>query len=337
MKAPAFWSAGPGVLAWLLSPLGWVYGLATAWRMGKPGRKAELPVICIGNLTAGGAGKTPTVLMLAKALGETGEKPFVVSRGYGGRLAGPVRVVPSKMSAADCGDEPLLLARHVPTIVSRDRLAGAQLAQAEGATLVLLDDGLQNPGLRKDFSIVVIDSGAMIGNGFCIPAGPLRAPVGLQMIHGDAVIVVGDAPAGDVMIPPDLARSGKPLFHAAITADAAVIARLQERPVLAFAGIGRPEKFFNTLRVAGIAVAATRVFADHHVFSAAELAELRREAAQNGWQLVTTEKDLMRLPQQTADIVPLPITLDSADPALLDLLQTAIAHRRSVPSDPASV
>lgn len=330
MKAPAFWSAGPGVLAWLLSPLGWIYGLATAWRMGKPGKKATLPVICIGNLTAGGAGKTPTVLMLAKALSEAGEKPFVVSRGYGGKVSGPVRVLSGGMTAADCGDEPLLLARHVPTIVSRDRLAGARLAQDEGATLVLLDDGLQNPGLRKDVSIAVIDAGAMIGNGFCIPAGPLRAPVGLQMIHIDALLLIGDRPAGDTAIPPVLARSGKPLFHAAITPDVATIARLRDGPVMAFAGIGRPEKFFNTLRSAGIQVAATRLFADHHAFSAPELAELRREATDNGWQLVTTEKDVMRLPDPTADIVTLPISLNPADPALIDLIQTAIARRRSV-------
>jgi tetraacyldisaccharide 4'-kinase len=331
MKAPAFWSDRPGLIAWLLGPLGWIYGLATAWRMAKPGRKAALPVICIGNLTAGGAGKTPTVLMLAKALRDAGETPFVVSRGYGGRLAGPVRVVPGEMTAADCGDEPLLLARHVPTIVSRDRLAGARLALAEGATLVLLDDGLQNPGLRKDFSIAVIDSGAMLGNGFCIPAGPLRAPAGLQMIHVDALLVIGDASAGDVMLPPDLARTGKPLFHATITPDTATIARLQALPVLAFAGIGRPEKFFRTLRSAGVKVAATRTFADHHAFGATELAELRREAEAKGWQLVMTEKDMVRLPEPAADIIALPVTLGTADSGLVTLIQGAIARRRLEP------
>ncbi len=331
MKAPAFWSARPGVLAWLLSPLGWIYGLATAWRMSKSGKKAALPVICIGNLTAGGAGKTPTVLMLAKALQEAGETPFVVSRGYGGKLAGPVRVVSGEMAATVCGDEPLLLAQHVPTIVSRDRLAGARLAQAEGATLVLLDDGLQNPRLRKDFSIAVIDAGAGFGNGFCVPAGPLRAPVVLQMIHVNALLVIGDAPADDATVPPDLARSGKPVFHAAIKPDIATITRLQERPLLAFAGIGRPEKFFNTLRSAGVAVAATRAYADHHPFGSAELASLRREAEENGWQLVTTEKDLVRVPEPTADIMSLPISLDPVDPALIALLQGAIARRRSGP------
>jgi tetraacyldisaccharide 4'-kinase len=328
MKAPAFWSAKPGVIAWLLSPLGWIYGLATAWRMAKPGRKTALPVICIGNLTAGGAGKTPTVLMLAKALLNAGETPFVVSRGYGGRLTGPVRVLPGKMTAADCGDEPLLLARHVPAIVSRDRLAGARLAQAEGATLVLLDDGLQNPGLYKDFSIAVIDAGAGFGNGFCVPAGPLRAPVGLQMIHVDALLVIGE---GNMALPAMAARSGKPLFHTSITPDAITITQLRERPVIAFAGIGRPEKFFDTLRSAGIAVAATRAFADHHAFGAAELAELRRAAESKKWQLVTTEKDMVRLPKPAADIIALPIALDPADPALLELIRSAIARRRSEP------
>jgi tetraacyldisaccharide 4'-kinase len=330
MKAPAFWAAAPGVIAWLLSPLGWIYGLATAWRMGRPGKKAALPVICIGNLTVGGAGKTPTVLMLAKALRDVGETPFVVSRGYGGRIAGPIRVVPGEMTAVDCGDEPLLLARRVPTMVSRDRFTGARLAQAEGATLVLLDDGLQNPGLRKDFSIAVVDSGAGFGNGFCVPAGPLRAPAGLQMIHVDALLVIGDA-AGDMMRPPDLAQSGKPLFHTAITPDSITIARLRERPVLAFAGIGRPEKFFDTLLSAGIQVAATRAYSDHHPFGAAEMASLRREAEENGWQLVTTEKDMVRLSEPAADIIALPIALGTADPALVDLILSAIARRRSEP------
>lgn len=330
MKAPAFWSAAPGAIAWLLSPLGWIYGLATAWRMGKPGKKAALPVICIGNLTVGGAGKTPTVLMLAQALREAGETPFVVSRGYGGRLVGPVNVVPSEMTSADCGDEPLLLARHVPTIVARDRLAGARLAQAEGASLVLLDDGLQNPGLHKDFSIAVIDSGVGIGNGFCVPAGPLRAPVGLQIIHVDALLVIGESPAGDAMFPSYLARPGKPLFHATITPDTATIARLREGSVLAFAGIGRPEKFFNTLRSAGVPVAATRAFADHHAYDVAELASLRREAMESGLQLVTTEKDLVRLPKQVTDITALPISLVTTDSGLTGLIRDAIARKRLV-------
>jgi tetraacyldisaccharide 4'-kinase len=331
MKAPAFWSAGPGVMAWLLSPLGWIYGLATAWRIGKPGRKAVLPVICIGNLTVGGAGKTPTVLMLAKALREAGETPFVVSRGYGGSLAGPVRVVPGEMTAADCGDEPLLLARHAPTIVSRDRLAGARLAQAEGATLVLLDDGLQNPRLHKDFSLAVVDAGAGFGNGFCVPAGPLRAPVGLQMIHVDALLVISEPSAGDQKLPTGLAQTDKPLFHAAILPDASVLARLRAVQVMAFAGIGRPEKFFSTLRTAGVQVAAMRPFADHHTFTATELANLRREAEAEQWQLVTTEKDAMRLPEPAADIVALPISLDPVDPVLVEQIRDAIARRRSEP------
>jgi tetraacyldisaccharide 4'-kinase len=331
MKAPAFWSARPGAIAWLLSPFGWIYGLATAWRMAKPGKKAALPVICIGNLTAGGAGKTPTVLMLAKSLREAGETPFVVSRGYGGRLAGPVRVAPDKMIAADCGDEPLLLARHIPTIVARDRLAGAELARNEGATLVLLDDGLQNPRLHKDFSLAVVDAGAGFGNGFCVPAGPLRAPVELQMIHVDALLVIGATMAGDAPLPAGFVRSRKPLFHTAITPDAATIMRLRGGPVLAFAGIGRPEKFFDTLRSAGIQIGATRAFADHHPFGAAELASLRCEAETNSWQLVTTEKDAVRLPEPAVDIVALPISLDPANAFLIEQILKVIARRRSAP------
>ncbi len=326
MKAPAFWSRPPGLVARLLAPLGWIYGAVTVWRMGRPGERVGIPVICIGNLTAGGAGKTPTVQMLAAALRARGETPFVVSRGYGGRLSGPVRVAPDRMTAADCGDEPRLLARSTPVIVARDRLAGARLAEAEGATLVLLDDGLQNPRLAKDCAIAVVDSGSMLGhglgNGLCLPAGPLRAPVAVQMRHVDAVLLIGDGLA------PAFAGARKPLFRARIVPEPQAVVRLAGRPLLAFAGIGRPEKFFATLRDSGLTVAQTRAFADHHPFTDAEIASLRAEAA--GRTLVTTEKDAARLPAGTVDIEVLPITLSPEGDELLELVLAAIARRRSV-------
>ncbi len=325
MKAPAFWSRPPGLIAWLLSPIGWIYGAITAWRMGRPGVRAGIPVICIGNLTAGGAGKTPTVLMLAKALEERGESPFVVSRGYGGRLAGPVRVEPERMTAAECGDEPLLLAARLPVIVSRDRLAGARLAEAQGATLVLLDDGLQNPRLAKDCTIAVVDAGQGLGNGLCLPAGPLRAPVAAQMRHVDAVLLIGDSPVST------LAGGEKPMFRARIVPDPEAVARLAGRPLLAFAGIGRPEKFFATLRDAGLDLVATRSFADHHPFTDAEIAALRADAAAAGLALVTTEKDAARLPPKARDIDRLPIMLSPEGDGLLALILGAIARRRSAP------
>ena len=289
MKTPAFWSGRPGLIAILLAPLGWIYGAVTAWRMGRQGVRVTIPVICIGNLTAGGAGKTPTVLMLAEAIGARGERPFVVSRGYGGRLAGPVRVDPDRMTASDCGDEPLFLARRLPVIVARDRLAGARMAEAEGASVILLDDGLQNPGLAKDFTIAVVDAGHGFGNGLCVPSGPLRAPIEAQMRHVDAMLTIGIAPGTP------LDGWGKPSFTARIRPDPAAVEVLAGKPLLAFAGIGRPEKFFETLRLAGLSVAQTRAFADHHGFSGAEIASLRAEAQALGLTLVTTEKDAMRL------------------------------------------
>jgi len=323
VKAPAFWSAPPGVTARLLSPLGWIYGRAAAWRMDRPGQQAALPVVCIGNLTAGGAGKTPAALMLADALRARGERPFVVSRGYGGRLAGPVRVDPRTMVAADCGDEPLLLARHVPVIVSRDRAAGAALALAEGATVALLDDGLQNPRLAKDFAIAVIDAEVGFGNGFCLPAGPLRAPLEAQMRHVDVLLSIG------ATVAPDLARWGKPVVAARIVPDPVAVAALVGRRLLAFAGIGRPEKFFATLARAGLDVAATRAFGDHHAFSVGEIAALRAEASAAGLTLVTTEKDAMRLPHHSEEIAVLPIALAMEDDGLVERVAEAIGRRRS--------
>ncbi len=323
MNAPAFWSRSPGIVAWLLAPLGWIYGAVTAWRMGRTGVSAGIPVICVGNLTAGGAGKTPTVLMLAAALLAKGERPFVVSRGYGGRLAGPVLVDPDQMTAADCGDEPRLLARRLPVIVARDRLAGTRLAEAKGATLVLLDDGLQNPRLTRDCTIAVVDAGLGFGNGFCLPAGPLRAPVAAQMRHVDALLLIGDGP------PPALIDGDRPFFRARIVPDPQAIAQLAGRPLMAFAGIGRPDKFFATLRESGLTVVETRSFADHHPFSDAEIAALRQEASAQGLTLVTTEKDAARLPADAHDIEMVPITLSPEGDGLLAVVLAAIARRRS--------
>ncbi len=331
MRAPAFWSAKPGLIAWLLTPLAWIYGRVTFWRMSWRGGRAVLPVICVGNLTVGGAGKTPTVLMLANALAQAGEKPFVVSRGYGGKIPGTSRVDPVAMTAAECGDEPLLLARHVPTIVSRDRLAGAAMAHAQGATVVLLDDGYQNPSLLKDFALVVVDGEAGFGNGLCMPAGPLRAPVDLQLRHADAVLIIANTAGEAGPGLGALAASGKAVFRAVLQPDPATISRLMAKPVLAFAGIGRPEKFFETLRSAGVDVAAVRSFADHHPFSPAEIASLRDEAAHNAWILATTEKDAVRLPADAADIVSLPITLDLSGQGLVERIVSTIAHRRLTP------
>jgi len=326
MKAPAFWTED-SLIVRLLSPFGWLYGQLTAWRMTRAGEVAAIPVVCVGNLTMGGAGKTPCVLMLAKALRKGGETPFVVSRGYGGRLEGPVLVDAATMIAADCGDEPLLLVHHVPTIVSRDRLAGANLARQHGATIVLLDDGLQNPRLAKDFTVAVIDGGNPFGNGRCFPAGPLRAPISRQIERIDCFLVIGTSEAASLS--EQLAHWRKPVFTAALQPDPAIVETLRDKPLLAFAGIGRPAKFFRTLEDAGLAVLSTESFGDHHPYSMAEIEALRRRAAAGGLRLVTTEKDAVRL-SNSEDIVALPVTLET--PAgLTAMARDAIVRRRSAP------
>jgi tetraacyldisaccharide 4'-kinase len=333
MRTPGHWSGSASLparlLARLLSPFGWLYGAATAWRMGRPGRRARLPVICVGNLTAGGAGKTPVVLMLGRALMARGERPFVVSRGYGGRLVGPERVEPARMTAADCGDEPLLIARELPVVVARDRAAGAALAERQGATLVILDDGLQNPGLAKDFTVAVVDAEAGFGNGLCIPAGPLRAPIDRQMPRIDAFLLLGGDGGPEDRL--GLRRWGKPVHAARIEPDEGAIAALRGLPLLAFAGIGRPEKFFRSLRDAGLDVRASRAFADHHSFTPADLAALKAEAQAKGLTLVTTEKDAMRLPAGAEEVRLLPVRIAPADGPLVEAAAAAIARRRSAP------
>ena len=289
MREPGFWWRPAGIAAGLLSPLGAISGAVAARRMAQHGSDAGIPVLCIGNLTVGGAGKTPTALAVAELLLAAGKRAFFLSRGYGGALAGPVRVDPAKHRAADVGDEPLLLARVAPTIVARDRVAGAALARAAGADVVVMDDGLQNPSLSKTLSIVVIDGRRDIGNGCVIPSGPLRAPLQAQLDRADAILVIGGTTSVSVQ---------RPAFHATLEPDASTLAALKSRKVLAFAGIGHPEKFFSTLIDAGIDVRAQVAFPDHHRYRRAEAADLIGHAEREDLVLVTTEKDIARLSGQ---------------------------------------
>jgi tetraacyldisaccharide 4'-kinase len=292
MREPAFWRR-PGALAGcLLAPLGAIYGAVAAWRMARPGVAAGIPVLCIGNLTAGGAGKTPAAMAVAQLLQQAGKRPFVLSRGYGGRLAGPVQVDAQAHGAGDVGDEPLLLVRVAPTIVAHDRVAGAQAARSAGADVIVMDDGFQNSSLKKDLSIVVVDGRGGIGNGRVFPAGPLRAPLSAQLERAGALLVIGAGAGADAVI---AAAPGLPLFHGRLEPDAQGVAALRPHKVLAFAGIGDPEKFFATLSEAGIDVAARQAFADHHRYRGAEADGLIARARREGLTLVTTEKDLARL------------------------------------------
>ncbi|MBZ6076084.1 tetraacyldisaccharide 4'-kinase [Microvirga puerhi] len=304
MRAPGFWTrTPPSPLARLLRPLGALYSAATARRMRREGVSADVPILCVGNFTAGGAGKTPTAIALAEMLIDAGERPAFLSRGYGGRLAGPVRVEIDH-AASDVGDEPLLLAGMAPTIVSRDRPAGAKLAVETGANLVIMDDGLQNPSLKKDFAIAVVDGASGIGNALALPAGPLRASLDTQLPYVDAVLVIGEGEAGE-----DVAaaaqRQGKPVFLGRLEPSPEIVESLRGKPLLAFAGIGRPEKFFATLEAHGLQVAHAIPYPDHHAFNTRDVKELRSEAERRGLQPVTTEKDLARIAGAT-DLPPWP-------------------------------
>jgi len=294
MRDPAFWWRPAGVAAALLSPLGAIYGAVAGARMAQAGRRTGVPVVCIGNLILGGAGKTPTAILAAQILSDAGHKPFMLSRGYGGTLEGPVQVDPKRHRAAEVGDEPLLLARAASTVVARDRVAGGEAARGAGAGSIVMDDGFQSPNLHKDLSILVVDGRRGIGNARVFPAGPLRAPLDAQLRRAGAVLVIGKGAAGDAA---DVAARGhgRPVFHGRLEPDGATLAVLKGKPVLAFAGIGDPEKFFTTLGEAGLDVRAKVSFPDHHRFSREEAADLVERARREGLVLLTTEKDVARL------------------------------------------
>jgi tetraacyldisaccharide 4'-kinase len=340
MREPPFWWRVAGLEARLLAPAAAIYGAVAASRLRHEGYRAGVPVICIGNPTLGGAGKTPTALAVAHMLKAAGERPVFLSRGYGGRQRGPLLVSPDRDRATDVGDEPLLLARMAPTIVAHDRVEGARAAHAAGASVIVMDDGFQNPSLAKDFSVLVIDGRRGLGNSKVFPAGPLRAPLDAQLARADAVVLVGEM-GGAACVAEAAAEVRKvPLFQARLEADREAIAALAGRRVLAFAGIGDPEKVFATLREAGVAVAATRSFADHHRYSPADARDLCRQADAGGLTLVTTEKDTARLQgdeamaELAARVCALPVALVLAQEAalgklLLDRIAAARAARLS--------
>jgi tetraacyldisaccharide 4'-kinase len=279
-------------------------------------------VLCVGNYHVGGAGKTPTVLALARILHELEETPVVLSRGYGGRLRGPVMVDLARHSAADVGDEPLMLASYMPVAVSRERINGVALARSQRASVILMDDGFQNPSIAKDASLIVIDSDRGLGNGFVFPAGPLRAPLKPQLARTDALVVVGAGAASAAVSEAAAAREAL-VLSAHLEPDASSLAALKGKRVFAFAGIGDPERFFRTLRGSGIEVARERSFADHHRFSEGELDSLVADAKAEELTLVTTEKDFARLrggsemPALLREIVPFKVTLEFVDVAAL--------------------
>jgi tetraacyldisaccharide 4'-kinase len=233
-------------------------------------------------------------MMLARTFADAGARPFCLSRGYGGNVAGPKLVDAHKDIAAQVGDEALLIAAVAPVVVARDRVAGAAFARAQGADLIIMDDGLQNPSLMKDFTLAVVDARRGIGNGHIFPAGPLRAPLAPQLAQTDALLVGGDGANAETVVNQCRAH-GLPVFHGRLVPDPAALAPLKGRRVLAFAGIADPEKFFATALEAGIAVTQRHAFADHHRYTAEEAAELIMRAEHSGLSLLTTEKDRARM------------------------------------------
>ncbi|MGM0586755.1 MAG: tetraacyldisaccharide 4'-kinase [Pseudomonadota bacterium] len=332
MRAPEFWRRPPerpGLLARVLTPLGWLYGWATARRVARaPEWRAPVPVICLGNLTAGGAGKTPAALAVLEALAARGVKAHALSRGYGGRAgrAGPRRVDPRGDTAAEVGDEPLLLAGFAPVWVCGDRVAAARAAAEAGAEALVMDDGFQNPGLAKDLSILVVDAGAGFGNGRMIPAGPLREPVAAGLARADAALILGAAPARARL------RTRWPELERVELLEGEVVPReigidWRGERVIAFAGIARPEKFFATLRGLGAELVAEHAFPDHAPFPPAALRRLEAEAARAEARLVTTEKDAVRLPADfRGKAMPLPVTLSLEAGDLGGLLDRALGR-----------
>lgn len=295
MKAPGFWRMrNPTLLARMLQPLGALYGAIAARRMTRPGASVGAPVIVVGNFVAGGAGKTPVALALARMLQAAGERPAFVSRGYGGSLAELRAVRVDGQSAAAVGDEALLLARAAPAFVGRDRAAAAALAIEEVAPSALVcDDGLQSRQVEPDLALAIVDGATGIGNGLCLPAGPMRAPLAAQLRHVDAVAIVGPGEPGEALAA--LADgAGIKVLRARLEPDESA-RRLAGRDVVAFAGIGVPDKFFRTLEEIGARLVARRAFPDHHPYQQSELAELDALARARNALLVTTEKDAVRL------------------------------------------
>ncbi len=315
MNPPDFWRAG-GWPAAALAPLGWLYAAGGAARL-RWGASFDpgVPTICVGNLTLGGAGKTPTVLALAARLRARGRRVAILSRGHGGSALGPVRVDPARHDAADVGDEPLLLARDNAVWVAKDRAAAARAALADGADCLLMDDGFQSPALRKTLSLVVVDGGAGIGNGRVFPAGPLREPAARGLARANAVVLIGADETGFAAA----FAGGKAPLRARLAPRAGDLAGAR---VFAFAGIGRPGKFFASLRDIGCEIVDTRAFPDHHPYARAEIEALI--AAAGPARLATTEKDLVRIPADLrARIAALPVDLVFEDPDALDALLAA--------------
>lgn len=291
LRAPEFWWHRHSPIGLALAPVGALYGQVTSRLMARSGVTIGVPVLCVGNLVVGGAGKTPTALEVASVCRKLNLNPGFLTRGYLGKERGPIFVSPATHSAEDVGDEALLLAQFAPTVASVDRPAGARLLALLGANVVIMDDGLQNPSLNKDLSLVVVEAGRGIGNGFVLPAGPLRAPLAAQIRRADVLVVLGEGSGGRSVRM--AARAGRPILRA--RTEPARRRGLKRRPYLAFAGIAHPAKFYQSLAAAGATIGHTMDFPDHHFFTPADCEAILAEAKSRDLVPITTEKDRVRL------------------------------------------
>ncbi len=295
MREPHFWTvtdrgarASAPITRLLLTPVSTLYAALGARRIAKASPfKADIPVICVGNLTLGGTGKTPVAENIRSLLTERGMRAATLSRGYRGKLKGPIQVDPALHTAQDVGDEPLLLAQSGEAWIGADRAGAARTMQAAGVEAIVMDDGHQNPSLYKDLSLVVVDGGNPVGNGFVFPKGPLREPVNSGLQRADGVIWIGSQSP-----PPGTVPHHLPLMRAQLAGKNPP----PQGPLIAFAGIGRPQKFFDTLAEGGGDLSETVPFPDHHAFTAGDVRLLQALASERGARLVTTTKDHVRLP-----------------------------------------
>lgn len=330
MTPPHFWQGGldprsraaAPLTRWLLTPLAYLYaaGAARRQRLARPSRVGAL-VICVGNLTLGGVGKTPITAAIRDRLAARGLRTASLSRGYGGRLRGPLRVCAGHHHAGDVGDEPLLLARSGEAWIGRDRVLAAHDMSQSGVEVIIMDDGHQNPTLMKDLSLVVLDTADPVGNGYVFPKGPLREPVRAGLQRADAIVLMGDGPA-----PRFLDRFDRPVLRARL----APTHGAPDGRLVAFAGIGRPQKMFDSLLAAGADLAEAVPFPDHHRYRPGDLAYLARLAESRDARLITTEKDHVRLPPATRETVltwPVSAVFEAPDTldTLLDRLLTGEA------------
>lgn len=308
MLAPPHWASRSMIMSWILLPISWLYRVLILLRIAFVSPKQiSVPLICVGNNTVGGAGKTPTTIALCEWLKKMGKTPHVISRGYKGQYNRPMlRVDPNIHTAVEVGDEPLLIARHAPCWVAKRRIYAANAAIEAGADIIIMDDGLQNPSLVKDCTIMVVDGSFGFGNRFMLPAGPCREPVSLSIRKSEIVLIIGAETNSSIR---RVLGNKHPIFNAILTPSKDV--NLVGKSVHPFAGIAHPDKFFDTVTALGGKITLESRFADHHYYTQQDLDRLEREASAHNAQLVTTEKDYVRLPESFKEqVIPIPVTLD---------------------------